>query len=169
MSHFNINSLGFYGIAIGSVVLLFKAVTAYGEANLKAPPPIAGRYLIDTQNLPGCNQSEALVLTILQSGVYLNGSLQPANRSADSGVKVEEKPALSGRWDKENLTLAGSVASTLCPEPVNAAAADSRQPVKIEGKMEGETLQGQITLDSLRESFEFFAKREAPVNVREQH
>jgi hypothetical protein len=170
MSHFNLKSLTFYGIAIGSVALLFKAVSAYGETNLKAPPPIAGRYRIETQNLPGCKQSENLVLTILQSGVYLNGSLQPANRSAESGVKVEEKPALSGRWDKGNLTLAGSVSTpALCSEPVSTAGAASGEQVLIQGKIEGETLQGQITLESRRESFEFSAEREAPVDKQEKH
>lgn len=170
MSHFNLKTLTLYAVAIGSVALLFKAVSAYGETNLKAPPPIAGRYRTDTKQLPGCKKSEALVLTILQSGVYLNGSLQPANRKADSGVKVEEKPALSGRWDRGNLTLAGSVATpALCPEAASTAGAASREPVLVRGKMEGETLKGQITLGSGGETFEFSAQREAPVGVPETH
>jgi hypothetical protein len=37
MSHFNAKTLSFYGIAIGSVLLLFKTVSAYGETKLKAP------------------------------------------------------------------------------------------------------------------------------------
>ncbi|WP_155969144.1 hypothetical protein [Kamptonema formosum] len=125
--------------------------------------------------MPRCNQSEALVLTILQSGVYLNGSLQPASCQdatcpVSTGVKVEEKPALSGRWDQGNLTLAGSVATpALCPEPASPPAGVSRETVTIQGKIEGETLQGQITIDSRGESFEFFAEREVPVELPKTH
>ena len=36
MNHLSLKSLAFYGIAIGSVALLFKVVSAYGETNLKA-------------------------------------------------------------------------------------------------------------------------------------
>ncbi|MCU0518078.1 MAG: hypothetical protein MUC60_14690 [Oscillatoria sp. Prado101] len=175
MSHLSVKSITFYAVAIGSVALLFKVVSAYGETNLKAPPPIAGRYRTETAQLPGCNQSEALVLTILQSGVYLNGSLQPASCKdgtcpVSTGVKIEDKPVLSGRWDKGNLTLAGSVSTlALCPEAASTAGAASRVPVTIQGKIEGETLLGQITIESRRESFEFSASREASVDLPENH
>lgn len=54
MSHFNLKSLAFYGVAIGSVLVLFKTVTAYGESNLKAPDKIGGIYRLEAQNLPEC-------------------------------------------------------------------------------------------------------------------
>lgn len=37
-SHFSPKSLLFYGTMIGSVAILFRVVSGYGEANLKAPP-----------------------------------------------------------------------------------------------------------------------------------
>jgi hypothetical protein len=33
MNHLSLKSLAFYGVAIGSVALLFKVVSAYGETN----------------------------------------------------------------------------------------------------------------------------------------
>ncbi len=35
MNDFNFKSLGFYGVAIASVLILFKGVTAYGESHSK--------------------------------------------------------------------------------------------------------------------------------------
>lgn len=67
-------------MAISSVVVLFKVVTAYGETNLKAPPAIGGPYRISTQNLPGCLKANRLVLNIKQSSIYLFGSLLPNER-----------------------------------------------------------------------------------------
>ncbi|QFS47250.1 hypothetical protein GXM_04740 [Nostoc sphaeroides CCNUC1] len=53
MNHFNLKSLIFYGVAISSVLVLFKTVTVYGENNLKAPPAINGRYRLTlSENLP---------------------------------------------------------------------------------------------------------------------
>ena len=91
MSHFNLKSLAFYGIAISSVVVLFKVVTAYGETNLKAPPPIGGPYRISAQNLPGCLKADTLVLNIKQSGIYLFGSLLPAKTTAQIETVAEEQ------------------------------------------------------------------------------
>ena len=51
---FNLTSLAFYTGAIGAVVALFSFATAYGEANLKAPTKLDGRYRIAAQALPGC-------------------------------------------------------------------------------------------------------------------
>ena len=62
MNNLNFKSLGFYGIAITSVLLLFKTVTAYGETNLKAPPVINGSYrLALDQNLSNCQPPEPLL------------------------------------------------------------------------------------------------------------
>ena len=75
MSHFNLKSLTFYGVMIGSVLVLFNIVSVYGESSLKAPPNIAGNYLLENLNLPDCLKSEKLSLTIAQSGIYLTGRL----------------------------------------------------------------------------------------------
>ena len=74
-SHFNFKSLTFYGVAIGFVLILFNLVTRYGEANLKAPARIDGRYRLSIAQLPDCLKSADPVLTIQQSGIYLNGFL----------------------------------------------------------------------------------------------
>jgi hypothetical protein len=68
MNHLSLKSLAFYGVAIGSVALLFKVVSAYGETNLKAAPAIGGSYRFDAKSLPECLKSDSLVLTIEQSG-----------------------------------------------------------------------------------------------------
>jgi len=68
MSHFNFKSLTFYGIAITSVLALFKVVTAYGESNLNASTSINGRYRL-SYTQPNCRQANALLLTIEQSGI----------------------------------------------------------------------------------------------------
>ena len=63
----NFKSLAFYAGSIGFVVALFSFATAYGEANLKAPNKLEGRYRIAAQSLPGCLKADALILTIQQS------------------------------------------------------------------------------------------------------
>jgi hypothetical protein len=44
---------------------LFKAVTTYGESNLKAPAEISDRYrLMFADNLPNCEKLDDLMLNI---------------------------------------------------------------------------------------------------------
>jgi hypothetical protein len=109
--HFNLRSLMFYGCAISAVVTLFSVVTAYGEANLKAPRRIDGRYPITTQTLPGCLQSQALVLLVQQSGIYLTGAIVPTDASGELLQSVEKRPPLGGRWDDRQLYLSGALNS----------------------------------------------------------
>ncbi|MBW4682004.1 MAG: hypothetical protein KME19_18075 [Microcoleus vaginatus WJT46-NPBG5] len=168
MSHFSLKSLSFYGIAIGSVAVLFNLVSAYGEKNLKAPPAIAGRYLIPTKNVPGCKNPQGVVLTLNQSGIYLNGFLSPADRQTQSAEIAEEKPSLEGKFEQKKLNLLGVVGqSKLCKELDNKAP--STQFVKITGEIEGEKLKGQMRLSSTPKPIEFTAKREAPVKRQETH
>ena len=54
MKHVKWKSLVFNGLTIVAVMVLFKAVTTYGESNLKAAFEISDRYrLIFTDNLHG--------------------------------------------------------------------------------------------------------------------
>ncbi|NHC34646.1 hypothetical protein [Scytonema millei] len=146
-NHFNLKSLAFYGIAIGSVLLLFKVVSAYGEANLKAQPSIQGRYLLSLdQNLPDCLELSNLVLDIQQSGIYLNGSLLLAESSSHKARVGEKRPTLTGKLSDRTLQFTGNVPlATICRRPVaavvNAIAISSQiQPEKIAGKLSiGET------------------------------
>lgn len=168
MKHFNFKSLGFYGAAIIGVVVLFEAVTTYGEANLKAPASIDGRYRLSyTQNLPNCAKSDTPVLTIEQSGIYLNGFLLPANSDTQKGKGGKQKPSLTGQFSNQQLSLIGTVpSSTLCNKPVSQAESTSSS-VMIQSRVEGENLEGKITLSGIAESIGFTAQREAPVQSSE--
>jgi|GEM_PF-545168 hypothetical protein len=101
MSHFSLKSLAFYATAIGSVLLLFNRVTAYGESNLKPPKDINGRYRLEfAQNLPGCEKSDSFLLNIQQSGVYVNASVL----AMDTDHEVSSKrtlPTLSGSLNSQ--------------------------------------------------------------------
>ncbi len=106
MSHFNLKTLSFYGVAISSVLVLFKVVSAYGETNLKASPEIGGIYkIVETQNLPACLAEKQLSLTIEQSGIYLFGNL------AEQSIKTEDKSKstvpLSGDFKDQDIIMSG--------------------------------------------------------------
>jgi len=61
-------------VAIGFVLLLFNAVTAYGKAKLKAPAPLTVA-IASLYSKPELSQIRRLGFNIEQSGIYLNGSL----------------------------------------------------------------------------------------------
>lgn len=160
MSHFNLKSLAFYGGAIGAVVVLFSVVTAYGKAHLNAPPAVTGRYRLNAQNLPGCLKAEALVLTIDQSGEYLHGSLLPGNTVEKKAT--QKKLTLEGELQNQQLTLSGPVPQlTSCNKSVNSGDASPRSSsVKIQGRLEGKILAGQIAVNSIPQPAEFTAQLE---------
>jgi hypothetical protein len=156
MSHFNTKSLAFYGIAISSVLLLFKVVSAYGEENLKAQPAINGNYQINAQNLPGCLKADALMLNIQQSGRYLSGSLLPAD-SID--IKSAEKEhSLSGNVNNGQLSLHGSA-----PRLNNC-----NNEIKIEGRVEAKAIAGKIGLGSISDAVEFTAQQQEPAQQKKE-
>jgi hypothetical protein len=152
MRKFNVKTLMFYGVMIGSVIVLFKAITAYGETNLKAPPSIEGGYRINANHLPECLKTETLMLIINQSGIYLGGSLLPINQNGELEISADEKPSLDGKLQKTGLTLSGNVP--------HLTSCKSSQKVKIEGIIKDNILTGKISLDSDNQMFEFSAKRE---------
>jgi len=136
MNHFKPKSLIFYAVAIGSVVLLFNRVTAYGNKHLKASQNIEGRYPIKAEPLPDCLQSDTLALKLEQSGIYLVGALTKQPKAAPSS---QEKLSLTGERQGENLSLAGPITDRACPD-------DTR--VAIAGSLNQETLSGQLTVNS---------------------
>ncbi len=156
-NHFKFQSLIFYAVAIASVLILFKVVTAYGETNLKAPAPIDGLYRLTlAQNLPNCPKSSNLLLDIQQSGIYLNGSLLPASSNAQQARSGEKRPSLTGKISNQQLTLAGTVPrSTLCN--------NQPQQVSIQSLVQKENLAGKLTLNTIPTEFNFTAKRLTPV------
>lgn len=161
MNHLTLKSLAFYGIAIGSVLLLFKIVSAYGETNLKAAPAIGGKYRFDAKSLPECLKSDSLVLTIEQSGVYLSGNLRSGSSEGDREKIAEETPSLFGKWETQGLSLSGAVPNLAgCS---NSTATGQNSSVKLRGIVEGETLKGKISLTENAPSTDFTAQREAAV------
>lgn len=149
-SHFSPRSLTFYGCAIGFVTVLFSVVSAYGEANLKAPIHIGGRYPIATSNLPGCLQNQSLVLLVQQSGIFLNGSLVPLDAPEKVARIAEERPSLTGHWDNRTLTLQGT--TIYLP--------NCSIPISLQGNVEGNLLKGTIQLSASREGVAFTANRD---------
>lgn len=175
MSHFNFKSLAFYGGAIAVVVVLFETVTAYGETNLKAPPSIEGRYPISFAQKPNCLSSDPLVLTIQQSGSYLNASLSAANTN-DKGATTtaKEKPSLTGRLSNQQVSISGASKARICN---NASSQAQTTPltqdnhpsqVNIQGRLEGKNLEGKITISSIPGQIGFTAQREDPVQSAEK-
>jgi hypothetical protein len=158
-SHFSFKSLIFYGVAIGSVLILFKVVSTHGEENVKAQSAIGGRYRLTGNQLPECLKSQTTILTIQQSGVYLNGSLAPSN--SDTENPVQEKLSLSGKWQDGQLNLSG-----LAPALTNCAASESGNrdiSVNIQAQQVlKDKMQGKISLSFIRGEFEFTTEKVEP-------
>ncbi|MCY7320686.1 MAG: hypothetical protein LH660_02500 [Phormidesmis sp. CAN_BIN36] len=154
---FNLKSLAFYGGAIGAVVALFSFATAYGEANLKAPTKLDGRYRIAAQALPGCLKAEALILTIKQSGIYLSGSLLNADETDKTLTASKKQSSLTGMFDREQLTLSG------VPSHLDACLKTAQIPeVLVQCAVTGGTITGKIRLGSGSAGVNFVGKRETP-------
>ncbi len=151
---FNLKSLGFYGGAIGFVVALFSFATAYGEANLKAPNKLEGQYRIAAQSLPGCLQTDALILTIQQSGIYLSGSLLNADETSKTLTASKKKPSLTGLLDRDQITLSG------IPSHLDECLKTAPVPkVLIQSTVTKNVIKGKIRLESEAE-VTFVGKRE---------
>jgi hypothetical protein len=159
MNHFNLKSLGFYGVAIGSVVILFNVVSAYGESKLKAPPAIGGSYRLNAQNLPGCLKADNLVLSIQQSGIYLFASLLPGDTNAKLVAIAEERPSLTGKLSNQKVSLSGTV----------PALPNCGEAIKIQGTIEEKTLTGQMALGSIPDAAAFTAQRQQPATPTQTH
>lgn len=171
---FNFKSLAFYGGAIAGVVVLFEFVTKYGETYLKAPPLIEGRYPLTFAQKPDCLKSDALVLTIQQSGSYLSASLLPINANAPRATSASEKPFLTGQLSNQHLNISGADKVKICNNAVSQTEiidhSTDNQPsfVNIQGRVEGKTLQGQIKLSSISQAIEFTAQRESRAQPSEK-
>lgn len=138
-SLFSAKWLTFYGSTIAFVIALFSLVTNYGEANLKAQPKISGRYKLSATKLPGCLNGKDLVLSIEQSGVYLNGSLLEISHSTQEQTAAKKKPSLMGTFRQSNLELSGDLAQIQGCE--NSAIA-------LQSTINQSTLKGRLNFDS---------------------
>jgi len=157
--HFSSKMLIFYGCAIGSVTLLFSLATAYGEANLKAPDLMDGRYPLSTASLPDCVQAESLMLNIQQSGVFLTGSLLPNTVSEENIQMAHDRPSLTGNWRNQQLSLSGPV----------SYLPNCKGTISIQGIINRNSLKGTLRLSSDASEVPFSAKREAPPAKTQAH
>ncbi|MBD1844670.1 hypothetical protein H6F89_14960 [Cyanobacteria bacterium FACHB-63] len=105
---FNAKWFMFYGGTIAFVIALFSLTTRYGETKLKAPLRISGQYKVTATNLPGCLKSKTLILSIEQSGIYLNGSLLEFSAPTQEQTVSKKKPSLTGVFQQPNLELSGT-------------------------------------------------------------
>lgn len=150
MSHFNLKSLTFYGVMIGSVLVLFNIVSVYGESSLKAPPNISGNYLLESQNLPDCLKSEKLNLVIAQSGIYLTGRLttqkQTIKLNGLLGNTITEKvPTRSLPF-----SLVGKTAQLgNCPKFEDNSPAE----IQLQTQFQNKTLVGEMQWSNLKLNF----------------
>jgi hypothetical protein len=137
MSHFNVKTLSFYGVAISSVLALFKIVSAYGETNLTAAPKIGGTYqIVESQNLPACLADKKLNLTIEQSGVYLSGNLSEASdKSTETLENAKAEFALSGDFKNPEIMMSGQG---------NLANCEPGLPLTVQGRIEKTGLIGTL-------------------------
>ncbi len=110
----NLRFFVFYVASFGIGIGIFQLVTHYGNTQLQAPQRIAGHYQLTTIEPPACIPPAGMVLDILQSGVYLNGSLLLANQTpqtGEGGERADTRPPLSGQWQREQLVLSGDAPS----------------------------------------------------------
>lgn len=138
-SLFNAKWLTFYGATIVFVVALFSFITSYGEANLKAPSKIAGRYKITAKNLPGCLQGKDLILAIEQSGIYVNGALLASDHSIQEATTARKQSSLLGEFTPPNLALSGTLSQI--PE-----CGDAR--LSIKSTIAENTLKGNLSVNN---------------------
>jgi hypothetical protein len=168
MSHFNVKTLSFYGIAISSVLLLFKVVSAYGETKLNAAVDIDGSYQFSqVANLPDCLQGKQLNLNIEQSGVYLFGNLEVASPGETSGGDVNSaiqpqskseravKIPFNGDFNNNQVVMSGKG---------NVANCDSELQLTIQGERENNNLVGQIQDNLAKTEGAFVARYQKPAS-----
>ncbi|HEY9642927.1 MAG TPA: hypothetical protein V6C57_20730 [Coleofasciculaceae cyanobacterium] len=173
----------FYVVVMGVVLVLFQVVSTYGESNLKAPPNIDGRYL-SAAAPPGCPDTERLVLTIQQSGIYLNGSMnleQASTLQNASGAESpsEEKPSMTGLWQPTQITLAGkthALSSCTASQQGNSAphpaAGVPVSVVTVQGQVSSApkaVFTGQLSLEGSAQPWQFTAERQAVVKAKPGH
>jgi hypothetical protein len=156
--HFNFKSLKLYGIMIGSVLVLFKAVTAYGETRLKAPQLVAGNYQLDFQSLPECLGRGNISLNLEQSGIYLFGTL----------LIKEQKIELDGKFNDGQISLFGQ-ANRIAECEISDEPKEKRG-IAIEGSTQDKKFLGEIRWNSSPQDIDFTGTlEEKPVQSELKH
>jgi hypothetical protein len=161
------NHLIFYIVGVAIVLGLFQLTSAYGEANLKAPPNLNGRYL-SAAAPPGCPTDRQFALTIQQSGIYLNGAIELAQAADQAPVPLRpEQFTLIGRWQQQ-VTLSGSTPALAgCGAPASTVGLQATfQPPAASPA--AAALVGQLNLDSAQ-PWSFTAVRQADPAKQSAH
>lgn len=149
-NHFNLKSLAFYGTMIGSVLLLFKGVTAYGESQLKAPVTIGGDYSLKFDTPPNCLKDKDLTLKIEQSGIYIFAHLVVEK----SEYNLNKIP-LNGKFKDQEMSLSGLSNSLLF---CSSELSQNPNPLTLTGEFKEKILKGQIQEQHLSQPINFIGK-----------
>ncbi len=150
MGHFNHKSLTFYGVMIGSVLVLFKIVSFYGESSLKAPPNIAGNYLLANENLPDCLKSEKLSLAIAQSGIYLTGRLSTQNQTIKLNGLLDNASSNQVSRRSQPFSLVSKTEQLGdCPQPAD----NTSSKIQLQTQFQNKRLVGQMQWSNLKLNF----------------
>jgi hypothetical protein len=128
----------FYGGSLVFVIALFHVVSRYGETR-QAAPNIDGQYL-STTAMPGCPEASRVVVSIFQSGIYLNGAIALQSSEIQEPQKASQSlPPLSGQWQNQQVRLEGRTLP-LC------ATRQTAQPIVIEGQVAASSTTSPATL-----------------------
>ena len=169
MNHFNLKSLTFYGIAIGSVLLLFKTVSAYGETNLKAPPAMSDRYrLALAEDIPNCDKPDKLILNIQQSGIYLNASFLSANTNAETPNSHPKNDSLTGILRNQQVSLSGKIDRSILCNSASASNTHIHSATMQMQLLDKGNFTGQLALSGSTKTFRFTAVPEKTQNKSQQ-
>lgn len=165
----------FYAIAVSTVLGLFHLTSSYGEAHLKAPPNLNGRYITDAA-FPGCPEESRLAVEIQQSGLYLNAALELTTATATSAEPLPEQLTLKGDWEEQQINLTGPTSAlATCPNFANGA---NLVPIQIQATHQPSaasapaTLTGQMTLTSVSNQIQpltFTAIQQANAAKKQEH
>lgn len=158
--HFHTKSLAFYGAMTAAVFLLFQAVTAYGEKQLKAPISLGGDYTIQLENPPQCLKNRDLVLQIEQSGIYVFAKLGLKNAEHN-----RDKIKLQGNLKDHEMNISGTF------NPFFVCVNNSLNPLNIltlEGIFKEEKITGKLDTQILSNPINFKAKLNPVSSLKEQ-
>lgn len=142
----------FYLVSFLGAIILFNAITIYGETKIQAAPKIGGDYSLSTTL--SCLQDKNLTLKIDQSGLYLLADLLLQDQK-------EINLPMSGTMSHENISLSTKEAPkikqllTNCPQSV--ATGDS---LELQGTLENNNIFGKITVNGQESGIDFTAKKQ---------
>lgn len=164
------NNLIFYGATVVVVLVLFRFTSAYGEAHLKPPPNLNGRYLTMTAP-PGCPEASQLAITIQQSGIYLNGSMALAQTETATADTIPPNPvppemfSLEGLWQQQVQLTGQTTALANC---LNSPPIATVSLVGTIVESPEVALTGQLRLEQAQ-PWEFTAKRQVSISAKPDH